>query len=83
MLYKDGKIYHEVYTSDDYTINPDKTIKKSPYFKCELSKEEQLIRYNDIILSLNNKKTHDFISMCMGNNAMNTTELEYLLPIFT
>ena len=49
----------------------------------ELSKEEQLIRYNDIILSLNNKKTHDFISMCMGNNAMNTTELEYLLPIFT
>ena len=35
MLYKDGKIYHEVYTSDDYTINPDKTIKKSPYFKCE------------------------------------------------
>lgn len=49
----------------------------------ELSKEGQLIRYNDIILSLNNKKTHDFISMCMGNNAMNTTELEYLLPIFT
>ena len=48
----------------------------------KISKEDLIIKYNNIILSLNNKKTHDFISMCMGNNAMNTTELEYLLPIF-
>ena len=35
MLYKDGIIYHEVYTYDDYTIKPDKIIKESPNFKCE------------------------------------------------
>lgn len=48
----------------------------------KISKKELLKKYNMIISSLNNDKTHEFIDMCMGNNAMNTTELEYLLPIF-
>lgn len=48
----------------------------------KISKKELLKKYNMIISSLNNDKTHEFIYMCMGNNAMNTTELEYLLPIF-
>ena len=48
----------------------------------EISKEKLLKKYNMIISSLNNHKTHEFIDMCMGNNAMNTTELEHLLPIF-
>jgi hypothetical protein len=34
MLYKDGKIYHEVHTQDDYTIDPEKVIKASPNFLC-------------------------------------------------
>lgn len=35
MLYKDGRIYHEVYTQDDYTIDPDTIIKRAPYFRCK------------------------------------------------
>jgi len=38
--------------------------------------------YQKIILSLKDPRTKQFIDICMGNNAMNTTELEYLLPIF-
>ena len=34
MLYKGGKIYHEVHTQDDYTIDPETIIKKSPNFRC-------------------------------------------------
>lgn len=35
MLYKGGKIYHEVHTQDDYTIDPETIIKKSPNFRCK------------------------------------------------
>ena len=35
MLYKDGKIYHEVHTQDDYTIDPETIIKESPNFLCK------------------------------------------------
>ena len=48
----------------------------------EISKEELKEKYTMIINSFQNQNTKRFIEICMGNNAMNTTELEYLLPIF-
>ena len=51
-------------------------------YKNEISKEELIKKYELIIKSLQDKKTMEFIGMCMGNNAMNTTELEYILPIY-
>ena len=38
--------------------------------------------YNKILNSFNNKKTKEFIDIYFGNNAINTTELNYLLPIY-
>jgi len=35
MLYKNGKIYYEVHTQNDYTIDPKTIIKKSPNFQCK------------------------------------------------
>jgi hypothetical protein len=32
--------------------------------------------------SLSNKKTQEFIKTYFGNNAINTTEINYILPIF-
>ena len=39
-------------------------------------------KYENIILSLNNPKTIEFINIYFGNNAINTTELNYILPIY-
>ena len=47
-----------------------------------ITKEELLIHYNNIIKSFQDARTIEFLQSCMGNNAMNTTELEKLLPIF-
>ena len=47
-----------------------------------ITKEELLIQYNNIIKSFQDERTIEFLQSCMGNNAMNTTELEKLLPIF-
>lgn len=38
--------------------------------------------YNKIITSFNNNKTTEFIKLYFGNNAINTTELQYILPIY-
>ena len=38
--------------------------------------------YNKIIISFSNKKTKDFIKLYFGNNAINTIELNYILPIY-
>ena len=38
--------------------------------------------YKDIIHSLNDKRTQDFIKIYFGNNAINTTELNYILPVY-
>ena len=38
--------------------------------------------YNKIIKSLNNTKTKEFISLYIGNSALNTTELNHILPIY-
>jgi len=38
--------------------------------------------YKKIIRSLSDKRTLDFISLYVGNSAINTTELNYILPIY-
>jgi hypothetical protein len=38
--------------------------------------------YNQIIQSLTNEKTEQFIQLYFGNNAINTTELREILPIY-
>lgn len=47
-----------------------------------ISKIELLELYNKIIVSLSNEKTKEFIKIYFGNNAINTTELNYILPIY-
>ena len=39
-------------------------------------------KYKKIIHSLTDKKTTEFIGLYFGNNAINTTELNHLLPIY-
>jgi type I restriction-modification system DNA methylase subunit len=48
----------------------------------EMSMDELLILYNKIIQSLTNEKTSQFIELYFGNNAINTTELREILPIY-
>jgi len=50
--------------------------------KKELPKDELLLLYNQIIQSLTNEKTEQFIQLYFGNNAINTTELREILPIY-
>jgi len=47
-----------------------------------LEKTELILKYNMIINSLQNAKTHEFIKLYFGNNAINTTELCNILPIY-
>ena len=47
-----------------------------------LSKERLMERYNKIIQSFCNDKTKMFVDLYFGNNAINTTELKYILPIY-
>jgi len=51
-------------------------------YKYEINKEDLIDLYNKIINSFLNEKTIEFIKMYFGNNAINTTELQYILPIF-
>jgi tRNA1(Val) A37 N6-methylase TrmN6 len=46
------------------------------------TKTELIELYNKIINSLNNEKTKLFIECYFGNNAINTTELKHILPIY-
>ena len=50
--------------------------------KKELPRGELLILYNKLIQSLTNEKTEQFIKLYFGNNAINTTELREILPIY-
>lgn len=43
---------------------------------------EQIEMYKKIIKSLNDKRTKEFIDLYFQNNAINTTELSNILPIF-
>jgi len=45
-------------------------------------KEQLLELYNKVIASFKNKKTTDFIKLYFGNNAINTTEICEILPIY-
>jgi hypothetical protein len=46
------------------------------------SKTELLEKYHSIIRSFQEPKTQEFIEIYFGNNAINTTELCELLPIY-
>tara|TARA_B110000977_G_scaffold186537_1_gene252611 strand:+ start:659 stop:1942 length:1284 start_codon:yes stop_codon:yes gene_type:complete len=48
----------------------------------DITKQKLITQYNRVIKSLSNKKTQDFIKLYFSNNAINTTELNYILPIF-
>ena len=54
------------------------------YIKCKEDIEKHILvkRYKKIIDSFNNSKTKQFISLYFGNNAINTTELSKILPIY-
>jgi len=43
---------------------------------------ELISLYEKIIKSFENEKTKEFIKLYFGNNAINTTEINYMLPIF-
>jgi type I restriction-modification system DNA methylase subunit len=47
-----------------------------------IEKTELIKMYEKIIKSLNDKRTQEFIKLYFGNNAINTTELSYILPIY-
>lgn len=46
------------------------------------SNEETISLYKKIVRSLKNEKTAQFIKLYFGNNAINTTELNHILPIY-
>jgi len=48
----------------------------------DISDNELKILYNKIIKSFNDDRTKKFISLYIGNNAINTVELNYILPIY-
>lgn len=52
------------------------------HFKHQVPREELTDKYNQIIKSFQNEKTIRFIDLYFGNNAMNTTEMCRILPIY-
>lgn len=48
----------------------------------EINYDDLFNLYQKIIRSLNNLKTIEFVKTYFGNNAINTTELNYILPIY-
>lgn len=51
-------------------------------YKNDLPHDELITLYQRILLSLNDIRTTEFISNYFGNNAINTTELNNILPIY-
>lgn len=51
-------------------------------YKEEIERTELIKLYHEIIKSLENEKTKKFIKLYFGNNAINTTELCNLIPIY-
>lgn len=47
-----------------------------------ISKDDLLCLYQKIITALSHEKTKKFITSYFGNNAINTTELNHILPLF-
>ena len=50
--------------------------------KTDLPHDQLITLFNKILLSLNDKRTIEFITIYFGNNAINTTELNNILPIY-
>ena len=50
--------------------------------KTDLPHDTLITLYKKILLSLNDKRTIEFITIYFGNNAINTTELNNILPIY-
>jgi hypothetical protein len=48
----------------------------------DISRENLHEKYQLIVKSLENKKTQQFIDLYFSNNAINTSELENILPIY-
>lgn len=48
----------------------------------KLNKKDLINKYKKIINSFENNKTVEFIKLYFTNNAINTTELNYILPIY-
>ena len=48
----------------------------------KLSRDDLLNAYKKIITSFNDTRTNEFIQLYFGNNAINTTELNYIFPIY-
>lgn len=48
----------------------------------QMAKRTLLKKYRDIIKSFNSDKTKEFIELYFGNNAINTTELKQIMPIY-
>ncbi len=47
-----------------------------------LTKKKLQNQYKKIIKSFENKKTTEFIELFFGNNAINTTEMRHVLPMY-
>jgi type I restriction-modification system DNA methylase subunit len=47
-----------------------------------LSRNDLIDAYKKIITSFNDTRTSEFIQLYFGNNAINTTELNYIFPIY-
>ena len=52
-------------------------------YKNEINKDDLMELYKKITKSFLNEKTSEFINIYFGNNAINTNELQYILPIFS
>ena len=52
------------------------------YIKNDMNREEILAAYQKIITSFNDERTKKFITLYFGNSAINTTELQHILPIY-
>jgi len=52
--------------------------------KCneDLNRSQLITKYKKIVKSLNDSRTTKFVSIYFGNNAINTTELAHILPIY-
>ena len=52
------------------------------YNQDKIDKIELIKMYEKVIKSLKDERTQEFIKLYFGNNAINTTELNYILPIY-
>jgi len=51
-------------------------------YKTDLPHDALITLYEKIVVSLNDKRTIEFITIYFGNNAINATELNNMLPIY-